>query len=103
MTIRDHLRAHFADAADIDLNDQLATVLWDAKRDVINQLEEIRDAAAWLIRDLQQLVERIDRDGINAPVSSTGITGSLAEKINLGGAQLAGIKTRLATLEMLKH
>ncbi|NJL29136.1 MAG: hypothetical protein HC897_15265 [Thermoanaerobaculia bacterium] len=102
MTIQDHLRAHFADASNVDPNDQLAAALWEAKRDAISQLEEIREAAAWLSRDLQGLVERIDRDGINATVSSTGITGSLADKINLGGAQLAGLKSRLQTLEMLK-
>ena len=65
-------------------------------------IEEIREGAAWLIRDLQALIERIDRDAIDAVVLSTGITGSLATRIDLGGAELAALKTRLKTLEMLK-
>ncbi|NJL70679.1 MAG: hypothetical protein HC888_03195 [Candidatus Competibacteraceae bacterium] len=102
MTIQDHLRAHFADASNIAPNDQLAIATWEAKRDVIHKLEEIREGAAWLIRDLQALIERIDRDAIDAVVLSTGITGSLATRIDLGGAELAALKTRLKTLEMLK-
>jgi len=102
MTIQDHLRAHFADASNIAPNDQLAIATWEAKRDVIHKLEEIREGAAWLIRDLQALIERIDRDAIDAVVLSTGITGSLAARIDLGGAELAALKTRLKTLEMLR-
>ena len=122
-TIEDHLNAHFAAAQDLKkvviadpgwvgkdpvtddqgrlLEDRLATLHWTARLDVLNKLKDIREAAAWLARDLQDLVERIDRDGTDAVINTTGITGDLADKINLGGAEVSGLKTRLATVDAL--
>ena len=93
-TIDAHLEAHFAASAELTGADKLGTACWTAKLDMLNKLKEIHAAAAWLANDLQELVERIDREGAEATVHSTGVTGDLADKINLGGAELAGLKAR---------
>ena len=122
-TIEDHLTAHFATAQALKkvviadpgwvgkepmtddkgrlLVDRLATLHWTAKLGVLNKLKDIREAAAWLARDLQDLIEKIDREGVDVLIDSTGVTGDLADKINLGGAELSGLKARLATVEAL--
>jgi hypothetical protein len=76
---------------------------WQATHDVLSKLQQIKEDSAWLARTLLDLVERIDRDGEKAVVNSSGLTGHLGDRINLGGAELAGLNARLQTLEFLSR
>ena len=89
MTIEERIKTHLSEARDLDTDDRLEMAHWQATHDVLSKLQEIKEDCAWLARTLQDVAERIDRDGEKAVINSTGITGHLGDRINLGGAELA--------------
>ncbi len=101
MTIEERIKSHLSEARNLDTDNRLEMARWEATHDVLSKLQQIKEDSAWLGRTLQDLVERIDRDGEKAVINSAGITGHLGDRINLGGAELAGLNARLQTLESL--
>ncbi len=101
MTIEERIKSHLTEACNLDTDNRLEMARWQATHDVLSKLQQIKEDSAWLARTLQDLVERIDRDGEKAVINSAGITGHLGDRINLGGAELAGLNARLQTLESL--
>jgi hypothetical protein len=103
MTIEERIKTHLSEAHNLDTDNRLEMARWQATHDVLSKLQQIKEDSAWLAGTLQDLAERIDRDGEKAVINSAGITGHLGDRINLGGAELAGLNARLQTLESLSR
>jgi len=101
MTLEQQIQAHYQEAGELRDADPIRQAGWEARLAALQKLQAIQEAAAWLARDMNDLVQRIDTEGLQCILSSSGVAGSLAAQVDLGAAELAGLKSRLDTLHRL--
>ena len=101
MTIEKHLEAHYEARRNLIDAEPILRTTWEVERQALEKLKEVREAAAWLARNMNDLVAKIDATGLAYPIHPGSSIGNLASRVEVAGVECAGLRDQIATLKRL--